>query len=260
MKKAILMLSLMTIWASGTMAQQPISDPFAEMFKLAVKADRRELSSDGTVLGFRDYQLFPSYKLEIYVLMPTLHLESLGTISICAYTEDKASSRFPLIIAKGTGTGKTWMERNWEYKIGSLLVPLGPGITNEPPTMETVSKEVAKDAAKKFLDLWHRGSSIAPKKLHPFIEGLRQGLDCVGLEQQGYDCKCVEAVREMVKSGEISKARGDFMIGRECKKLPPTPKADSGQDIMTFECMNRHIWQSRWLGNCPFCGGIGFPK
>lgn len=105
-------------------------------------------------------------------------------------------------------------------------------------------------------------SSVPERKKfeNPFIEGLKQGLDCVGIEQQGYDCKCVEAVREMVKSGEISKARGDFMIGRECKKLPPTPKADSGQDIMTFECMNRHIWQSRWLGNCPFCGGIGFPK
>lgn len=116
-------------------------------------------------------------------------------------------------------------------------------------TSETIAQQPSSVPRQK--EPQYKGSQI--------IEGLKQGLDCVNIEQQGYDCTCVEAVRGMVGSGEISKARGDFMIGRECKKLQ-RPKADSGQDIMTFECMNRHIWQSRWLGNCPFCGSFGFPK
>jgi hypothetical protein len=59
MKKAILilMLSLMAIWTSETMAQQPIYDPFFEMFTSTVKAVNRELTTDGKGIMFRDYKL-----------------------------------------------------------------------------------------------------------------------------------------------------------------------------------------------------------
>jgi hypothetical protein len=60
MKKAILifMLSLMAIWTSETMAQQPIQpiyDPFFEIFTSTVEAGRRKLTTDGKGLTFEDH-------------------------------------------------------------------------------------------------------------------------------------------------------------------------------------------------------------
>ncbi len=162
MKKVILflILFLMAIWTSETIAQQPIYDPFFEMFKSTVKAGRRELTSDGKGILFKDYQhVLPSYKLTIFLFIyPAYPVPEVGieSVTIGAWIDDIANYQMFLIRAHGTGIGKNWMERNWEYEIAT--VPSDSGIT-------TVSENVAKEAAKKFLDLWHGRISIEPKDI-----------------------------------------------------------------------------------------------
>ena len=161
MKKVILflMLFLVAIWVSEIMAQHPIYDPFFEMFKSTVKAGRRELTSDGQLL-FKDYQhVLPSYRLTIFLFIyPAYPVPEIGieSITVSAWIDDRADYQMFSIIAHGTGIGKTWMERKWEYEI--FKVPSDSGIT-------TVSENVAKEAAKKFLDLWHGRISIEPKDI-----------------------------------------------------------------------------------------------
>lgn len=81
---------------------------------------------------------------------------STELITIAAVIDDGVNQQTFFILVNGIGTGKNWLERKWEY--GFIKLPSDPEGT-------TVSEEVAKEAAKKFLDLWHGRSSIAPKDI-----------------------------------------------------------------------------------------------
>lgn len=155
----------MAIWTSETTAQQPIRpiyDPFFEMFTSTVEAGQRELTPNRKGLTFKDTRyLLPSYRLNIFVnIYPASAYFDPGVstelITIVAVIDDGANQQTFFILVNGIGTGKNWLERRWEY--GFKKLP-------SDPVGKEVSEDFAKEAAKKFLDLWHGRSSIAPKDI-----------------------------------------------------------------------------------------------
>lgn len=139
-----------------SLAQDPIYDPFFEMFQLTMsgadREGRRTLTPDGKQIHFFKYwRILPSYKLAINVfLSPVYPAEGLEEVMILATIENTVTEQISSILADGKGKGTRWMERNWSYSLG--VIDLSGSGSFE---VKDVPEKIAKDQAKKFLDLWH---------------------------------------------------------------------------------------------------------
>lgn len=76
--------------------------------------------------------------------------EGLEEVIILATIENIVTEQISSIRADGKGKGKRWMERDWRYSLG--VIDLSGSGSFEG---KEVPEKIAKDQAKKFLDLWH---------------------------------------------------------------------------------------------------------
>jgi hypothetical protein len=79
-----------------------------------------------------------------------------------------------------------------------------------PPSSTSSNSEQTRTQGSK--------PSIFVDILKGFAEGINQSNERMDAEQKGLNYDCVRAVNEMVKGGEISRSKGDFLINRDCKK------------------------------------------
>ncbi len=147
----VILLSYLFLSEVVALSQQPVYDPFFEIFQLGNTGSEKIPSPDGGFTFDKTQFVLPCYRLGIFVAISTQGFLTKD-INIIVTVRNLKTDELAGIIAIGRGLGKSWLEREWSY------------FYSQTPT-NTVPPEIAKKQAKLFLDLWHGRGAIEPQDI-----------------------------------------------------------------------------------------------